>query len=65
MYERWIALQPAVELAAWPQTKEEEDAYVEAIRSETPHSRLILEQARGNYLDVVNRYEEEAWDILG
>lgn len=52
VYEDWIAVQPVRELFPWPQTEEEVAAYVEQIRSEVPPNRLVMEHARGNYLDI-------------
>ena len=60
VYESWIALQPPFKLFPWPQSEEEEAAYAEEIRSEYPHSRLIMEHARGCYLDVT---EKDKWQL--
>lgn len=51
MYEAWIATQPEPpELRPWPKTEEEKADYAEALPSNP--ERLMLEQARGRFLDV-------------
>lgn len=59
VYDAWAALHPQFKPFPWPQTEEEDAAYAEEIRSEYPHSRLIMEHARGRYLDIA---EKHAWN---
>lgn len=57
VYDSWYALQPPLELQSWPQTPEEEAAYVRTLRNEERAPELLmLEHARGRYLKFKSRW---------